>query len=331
MTAVHTHTSSPGPTGSTSGSTQTPGAIAARGTVARSAARARLDRFLARRRPAERDLTQIDSLLDLSSGLWPWLAGANVVMQLTNPGVGHGVVESRVETGRVDRHPIKRARTTALYLAVATLGNADDRQFMHEEVKRIHDEVFSTSDSPVRYSGNSQKLQLWVALCLIRFFVDQFELLYRPLSAAEREHVLELGEPLATVLNVRPEAWPATWDEYERVFAEGMEEATIDEPVRAMLDDLCEFGPLDGRLAGSGSLLHRTVGPVHHSYTRFGVPGRAREKMGWEITPSDLRRKRRIHTVARGCDRVIPTPLRRLYTVALWDMRARRALGIDVF
>ena len=48
MTAVHTHTSSPGPTGSTSGSTQTPGAIAARGTVARSAARARLDRFLAR-------------------------------------------------------------------------------------------------------------------------------------------------------------------------------------------------------------------------------------------------------------------------------------------
>lgn len=317
MTAVQIPASTPGPTNPTAS--------------ARVATRSALRSFVARRRPAERDLTQIDSLLDLSSGLWPWLAGANVVMQLTNPGVGHGVVESRVESGRVDRHPIKRARTTALYLAVATLGNADDRQFMHEEVRRIHDEVISTPDSPVRYSGNSQKLQLWVALCLIRFFVDQFELLYRPLTAAECEHVLELGEPLATVLNVRADAWPATWDEYERVFAEGMEEAAIDESVREMLDDLCAFGPLDGRLAGSGTLLHRTVGPVHHSYTRFGVPGRAREKMGWEITAADLRHKRLIHTVARATDLVVPTPLRTLYTVALWDMRARRALGIDVF
>ncbi len=41
------------------------------------------------------------------------LAGpANVIMQLARPGVGYGVLESRVESGRVDRHPIKRARTT---------------------------------------------------------------------------------------------------------------------------------------------------------------------------------------------------------------------------
>ncbi|EUA37635.1 hypothetical protein I549_1037 [Mycobacterium avium subsp. avium 2285 (R)] len=37
------------------------------------------------------------------------LAGpANVIMQLANPGVGYGVMESRVESGRVDLHPIKR-------------------------------------------------------------------------------------------------------------------------------------------------------------------------------------------------------------------------------
>ena len=326
MTAVQIPASTPGPPGP-SGPTGSSVPTAS----ARAAARSALRSFVARRRPAERDLTQIDSLLDLSSGLWLWLAGANVVMQLANPAVGHGVVESRVESGRVDRHPIKRGRTTGLYLAVATLGNADDRQFMHDEVKRIHDEVFSTSDSPVRYSGNSQKLQLWVALCLIRFFVDQYELLYRPLNAAEREHVLRLGEPLATVLNVRADAWPATWDEYEKVFAEGMAEANFDEPVREMLDDLCAFGPLDGKLAGSGTVLHRTVGPVHHSYTRFGIPGPTREKMGWEIAPADLRRKRRIHAVARAADLVVPMPLRKLYTVALWDMRARRTLGIDVF
>lgn len=316
MTAIHAPANSSGPAGQ---------------PTARETARSAFDSFLARRRPAERDLTQVDSLLDLSSGLWLWLAGANVVMQLANPAVGHGVVESRVESGRVDRHPIKRGRTTGLYLAVATIGSEDDRQFIHEEVKRIHTEVVSTSDSPVRYSGNSQQLQLWVAMCLIRFFVDQYELLYRPLTAAEREHVLALGEPLATVLNVRPEAWPATWDEYEKVFAEGMDGTRFDAPVRDMLDDLCSFGPLAGKLAGSGTLLHRTVGPVHHSYTRFGVPGRTREEMGWEISPADLRRKRRINALARAADKVVPTPLRTLYTVALWDMRIRRALSIRVF
>ena len=48
------------------------------------------------------------------------LAGpANVIMELARPGVGYGVLESRVESGRADRHPIKRARTTFTYLAVA--------------------------------------------------------------------------------------------------------------------------------------------------------------------------------------------------------------------
>ena len=52
------------------------------------------------------------------------LAGpANVIMQLANPGVGYGVVESRVESGRTDLHPVKRARTTFTYLAVATRGS----------------------------------------------------------------------------------------------------------------------------------------------------------------------------------------------------------------
>ena len=52
------------------------------------------------------------------------LAGpANVIMQLARPGVGYGVMESRVESGRVDLHPIKRARTTFTYLAVATGGS----------------------------------------------------------------------------------------------------------------------------------------------------------------------------------------------------------------
>ena len=315
MTAVHHSTDS----GSGSPAAHTPS-----GPARRASRRARLN-------PAERDLTQIDSLLELSTGLWPWLPGANVIMQLANPGVGYGVLESRVESGRVDRHPIKRGRTTGLYLAVATIGSESDRAFIHDEVKKIHSQVFSTPESPVRYSGNSQQLQLWVAVCLLRFFVDQYELLYRELTPAEREHVLALGRPLATVLNVSPDAWPENWQAYEEYFESGMAAAQIDAPVREMLDDLVRFGPVSGKLLGAGTALHRLVGPANHSFTRFGVPPRTREEMHWEIRPSDLRRRRRISAAARVADVLLPAPLKALYTVALWDLRIRRALGIAVF
>lgn len=59
---------------------------------------------------------------------WAFAAGAaNVIMQLARPGVGHGVVESPVDSGNLLKHPWKRARTTFSYLAVAILGNDEDR------------------------------------------------------------------------------------------------------------------------------------------------------------------------------------------------------------
>ena len=48
--------------------------------------------------------------------------GANVVMQLAWPGVGYGVVESKVDSGALMKHPWKRARTTFQYIAVAVIG-----------------------------------------------------------------------------------------------------------------------------------------------------------------------------------------------------------------
>jgi uncharacterized protein (DUF2236 family) len=61
------------------------------------------------------------------SGIGLAAAGANVIMQVSMLPVGHGVASSRVDSGRVDEHPIKRARTTLAYLAVALLGTEDER------------------------------------------------------------------------------------------------------------------------------------------------------------------------------------------------------------
>ena len=56
------------------------------------------------------------------------LPAANVIMQLSAPPVGYGVLESPVDSGNVYKHPFKRARTTGTYLAAATIGTDNDRE-----------------------------------------------------------------------------------------------------------------------------------------------------------------------------------------------------------
>jgi len=101
------------------------------------------------------------------------LAGpANVIMQLARPGVGYGVLESRVESGRVDLHPIKRARTTFTYLAVATAGSDAQKEAFRRAVNRAHAQVYSSPESPVQYNAFDLDLQLWVGACLYKGGVD---------------------------------------------------------------------------------------------------------------------------------------------------------------
>ena len=79
------------------------------------------------------------------------------------PGVGYGVMESRVESGRIDRHPIKRARTTFTYLAVAAHGTDEQKAAYRRAVNGAHAQVYSTAESPVAYNAFDPDLQMWVA------------------------------------------------------------------------------------------------------------------------------------------------------------------------
>jgi len=97
---------------------------------------------------------------------------ANVIMELARPGVGYGVKDSRVESGRADRHPIKRARTTFTYLAVALSGTETQKKTYRRAVNKSHAEVYSKPDSPVEYNAFDKDLQMWVAACLYKGFVD---------------------------------------------------------------------------------------------------------------------------------------------------------------
>ena len=138
------------------------------------------------------------------------LAGpANVIMQLARPGVGYGVLESRVESGRVDLHPIKRARTTFTYLAVATKGSDAQKAAFRRAVNGAHAQVYSTDESPVKYNAFDKDLQMWVAACLYKGAVDVYRIFIGEMDDETADRHYAEGMPLGTTLQVPAEMWPA--------------------------------------------------------------------------------------------------------------------------
>ena len=164
------------------------------------------------------------------------LAGpANVIMQLARPGVGYGVMESRVESGRVDRHPIKRARTTFTYLAVATKGSDEQKAAFRRAVNRAHAQVYSTDESPVKYHAFDKGLQLWVGACLYKGAVDVYRLFIGEMDEETAERHYAEGVPLGTTLQVPEDMWPKDRAAFDRYWQESLEKVHIDDAVREYL------------------------------------------------------------------------------------------------
>ncbi len=186
----------------------------------------------ARRKQRKRNATRAADLLNPAAVLLP---AANVIMQLSLPGVGYGVLESPVDSGNVYKHPFKRARTTGTYLAVATIGTESDRALIRAAVDTAHRQVRSTSSSPVSYNAFDPGLQLWVAACLYRYFVDQHEFLYGPLDDAAADAVYQDAKRLGTTLQVREAMWPPDRIAFDDYWKRSLEDLRIDPAVREHL------------------------------------------------------------------------------------------------
>lgn len=137
-------------------------------------------------------------------------------MQLALAPVGYGVLESKVESGQVTRHPIKRARTTFTYLSVAMLGTAAERDRYRTAVNGSHRLVRSDASSPVEYNAFDPTLQLWVAACLYWGTVDLHTRLHGPMSDEQADALYRYGAHFGTTLQVRPQMWPADRAAFER-------------------------------------------------------------------------------------------------------------------
>ncbi|CBL46646.1 Conserved hypothetical protein [gamma proteobacterium HdN1] len=200
-------------------------------------------------------------------------AGANVIMQLALPAVGYGVKESKVSSGALFHHPIKRARTTFTYLAVALLGNTDEKRAYRSAVSRVHRQVASTSNSPVRYSALNADLQLWVAACLFWGVLDMLEKFRGGVPPEKTRELMTLCQPLATTLQVRPEQWPEDVADFKAYWNGEIEKLKIDPVIRGFLTEIIELKFMPKPIS-------LTLGPLYRFITSGFLPPQIRREMG---------------------------------------------------
>ena len=176
-------------------------------------------------------------------------AAANVVMQLARPEVGYGVIESKVDSGNILKHPWKRLRTTSQYLAVAVFGSEQDRAAFRAAVDSVHRHVLSTPESPVAYNAFDRDQQMWVAACLFVGLEDTYKLLRGEMTAEQAEQFYRSAWPLGTTLQVTDDQWPATRAEFDAYWDSACQRVVIDKPVRDYLNDLIGLRMINPLLA----------------------------------------------------------------------------------
>lgn len=258
------------------------------------------------------------------SGIGGNLAGmANVIMQLSWPGVGYGVMESKVEDGSALKHPVKRARTTYTYIAVALLGNDDDRKAFRKAVNRQHAQVRNDADSksPVAYSAMDPRLQLWVAACLYYGTVDFLEKLYGPLDDATADALYAYSARFGTTLQVRQEMWPEDRAAFARYWEESLREVSIDDAVRDYLTFLMRYGNAPG-------WMQRRFADFNTFVTAGFLPPEFRAAMHLDWDDACQQRFDRLLQRLGNFERRLPQVVRNFpFNALLWDMRRRRRTG----
>ena len=236
------------------------------------------------------------------------LAGAaNVIMQLARPGVGHGVVESRVESGRIDRHPIKRARTTFTYLAVAAQGTAEQQAAYRQAVNGAHAQVYSTEESPVSYNAFDPGLQMWVGACMYKGVTDIYKIFVGDFDDQAAEQLFEEGIALGTMLQVPREMWPADQAAFDRYWEQSMAEVHIDDTVRDFLWPIAAGRVRGAKLPAS---VQRRLDDFNLLITAGFLPQRFRDEMRLDWDDEKQRRFDRLMKRIRFVNDLLPGFLR---------------------
>ena len=245
---------------------------------------------------------------------------ANVVMQLSLLEVGRGVAESTVDSGRVDKHPYKRQRTTGQYLIVALLGSDAEREAMRDEVNRQHAGVVrKEGEADVPYNAFDPELQLWVAACIYVGFSCWLELFRGPLSEAQRDAFYRHCSRLATTLQVPEEKWPADRAAFAEYWWPAVQRVSMDDVTRGYLRDLAHLSFMSG--------WYRRVFARWNRFLTVGfLPEEFRKELQEPWTAHDQARFEKFLRRAIKVDHALPAWVRHGFlNLYEWDVKRRVA------
>jgi uncharacterized protein (DUF2236 family) len=254
------------------------------------------------------------------------LAGpANVIMELARPGVGYGVAESRVESGRIDKHPIKRARTTFTYLAVALEGTDEQKAAYRRAVNGAHAQVYSLPDSPVEYNAFDPDLQLWVAACIYKGGVeDVFRLFIGDIDDDTADRLYRESITLATTLQVPAEMWPKDRAAFAEYWERSLDLVHIDDTIRDYLYPIAA----NRSALPMPKFIRRRLESFSLLMTTGFLPQRFRDEMRLRWDARDQRRFDRWIAVFRFFNDLAPRFIRRFpFNLMLVDLNWRMRTG----
>lgn len=223
---------------------------------------------------------------DLGSGLSPCIqladitreayiylgAGATVLRQMANPGVGLGVAE---HSRTLDR-PLDRLRGTMDYIYVISLGTDAERQMISHKVNRAHGPVRSE-----RYNAFDPQLQLWVAATLYRGAIELYQLFNGQLDEAGHDEIYRQAAIYGTSLQLDPAMWPADRAAFEIYWAQSLASFEVPESVRLYVQQLLK--------GGAAPWYIKMLMPLQSLVTRALLAPRLRDQFGLPWTQGDER------------------------------------------
>jgi uncharacterized protein (DUF2236 family) len=247
--------------------------------------------------------------------------GANVIMQLSMLPIGHAVAQSTVQTGRVDRHPFKRARTTITYLAVANGGTEADKNELRRQINHVHARVRSEGGAKVPYDAFDHDLQRWVAACLYWGTEDIYHKLHGPIPADRVQEFYRRGAAYGTTLQMPEQLWPADRDAFEKYWQESLGRIEMDDITREYLQGIAEvrFLPFP---------VDRLLRPLNRFLTLGFLPEQFRRELRMSWSPRQQARFDRLVRVTAAVNRRLPRAVREFpFNLLLRDARRRIRRG----
>ncbi|MET0893487.1 MAG: oxygenase MpaB family protein [Pseudoxanthomonas sp.] len=236
-------------------------------------------------------------------------AGATVILQMANPGVGLGVARHSATLER----PLDRLRATMSYVYATTLGTDEERAAVARHVNRAH--------APVRsplYNAFDPDLQLWVAATLYRSAVDLHDLFAGPLSAANEETLYREAWVYGSTLQVRDAQWPPTLQEFQPWWEAQRAGFSVDAEVREYVHQVLK--------GGSAPWYTRGLLPMQRFVTRGLLPPDLRRDFQLPWSEQDAKHWARFKRWAPRVYWAMPAFLRHLPAhFYLRDLRRRMA------